>query len=354
MSIFISHSSNDVEIVESFVDMILIEGLGIEKRQIFCTSIQDIGIKSGEDFRHKIKKELEKCEFVIQIISEEYRSSEVCLNEMGAAWVLEKKVIPFILPPVTFNNVGFIHMSTQLLRLNKVADILKFRTDFDQTLRRNSLRQDEFAHVAHRFVDQPYLRVFNQPKTIVKFTDKDFDYFRQFLNPEINHYNLLIKAQPNLADCKAVFSDKVFSDIYALYSILYRSSFLNNENWEDIYTKEEINYRKNEIHNKNATTQKEILIQKYFKPNQALYSIEFKHHKDKYGIVFTGWLKINGRWVFFPKPLRAIRTIEEVKNTKVLKKIFRMFRIFGLKKELKNADIDLEFFIAHLVTEMKK
>lgn len=354
MSIFISHSSNNSDIVESFVSLILIEGLGIEKKQIFCTSIQEAGIKSGEDFKIRIKKELEKSKYVIQIISEEYRNSEVCLNEMGAAWALNKKVIPFILPPVSFDNVGFIHMSTQLIRLNEEKDLDKFYIDYGQILGNKSVSKDSFSKIINRFINQPELRIFNFPNTPIKINDKEFGFFNQYLNPDINHYNLMIKAQPNLADCKAVFRDEVYTEIYSLYSIIYKSSLLQNENWDDIYTKDEVNYREIELFNLDSTTLKGILVKKYMKTQIPLYSIEFKNKNDEYGVVFHFWTKINGRWVFFPKPLRVIRTIEEAKNSKILKRVLRWFKFLGIKKDLKSANNDLEYFISYVVSELKK
>ena len=63
---------------------------------------------------------------MIQFISSNYKESEVCLNEMGAAWVLDVPVIPFILEPVTYNTVGFIHSTDQQLRIHEKSDLLKF------------------------------------------------------------------------------------------------------------------------------------------------------------------------------------------------------------------------------------
>jgi hypothetical protein len=124
--IFISHSSKDEAIVKLFIDKILQLGLHISLDKIFCTSIQAATITTGEDFRTVIKEKLMKASHVIQIITSNYKESEVCLNEMGAAWVLNHKVMPFILPPITYTSVGFIHSPNQLLRLNHEDDLLKF------------------------------------------------------------------------------------------------------------------------------------------------------------------------------------------------------------------------------------
>lgn len=124
--IFISHSSKDAEAVKLFVDKILQLGLHINLDKVFCTSIQASTIGSGDDFRAVIKEKLMKSSHVIQIITSNYKESEVCLNEMGAAWVLNNRVIPFILSPITYTSVGFIHSPNQLLKLNDENDLLKF------------------------------------------------------------------------------------------------------------------------------------------------------------------------------------------------------------------------------------
>jgi hypothetical protein len=124
--IFVSHSSKDTGLIKSFIDKILKLTLKVDSDQIFCTSLEESSIKSGEDFRDAIKGSLQKATLVLLIITENYRTSEVCLNEMGAAWVLNNKIVSFIVPPVDYKSVGFIQEPNQLLKLNKKEDILKF------------------------------------------------------------------------------------------------------------------------------------------------------------------------------------------------------------------------------------
>jgi hypothetical protein len=124
--VFISHSSKDKDLIKLFIDKILKLSLKIESEQIFCTSLEESTIKSGEDFRNAIKENLQKASLVILVISDNYRQSEVCLNEMGAAWVLNSKVVSFIVPPVNYSSVGFIQEPNQLLKIDKKEDLIKF------------------------------------------------------------------------------------------------------------------------------------------------------------------------------------------------------------------------------------
>ena len=106
---FISHSSEDKVIVNGFIKEILKIGCGFKDSDIFCT-LDPTVIRTGDDFRAKIVENLRACDFVILFISENYMNSEICQNEMGAAWALEnKRVLPFVLPNTKFKDMGFLN-----------------------------------------------------------------------------------------------------------------------------------------------------------------------------------------------------------------------------------------------------
>lgn len=363
MSIFISHSSKDKEIVDSFLQNILIKGMGVSSKDIFCTSIQGMDIKSGEDFKKTIKDELTSADVIIQIISDNYKESEVCLNEMGASWVLDTTVIPFILPPVSFSNVGFIHNTTQLLRLNEVNDLKKFRNDHTQGLGSANIAENDFDKCTESFFNvlSPFQKTITT-KAKTELPERVFnDYFSLFLDANMNHYNLMIKAQPNLADCKAIFRDEVYEDVYNIYSILYRGILLKNESWEDVYTKDFFDYDSIVFDGDGFTNERNASggikrdeITKLIKPNTVFYSIHFKNTGAEYGIVYGTWAYVNGRWVFFPKPWRFLKLMQEVKDSKLARVIYRWLKFAGLHKDLKDDSLELEYLIAHLINKLKK
>ena len=84
--IFISHSSKDKTLIESFVEKILRLGIGIPADDIFCTSIETMGIKNGDDMRNHIRQNILGCDLALLMISSSYIKSSICLNEMGAVW----------------------------------------------------------------------------------------------------------------------------------------------------------------------------------------------------------------------------------------------------------------------------
>ncbi len=143
--IFISHSSKDKNIVTEFTNEILFLCLGADHTKTFCTSIEGLGITSGEDFRKRIKKELEEAQIVIQIISKDYKTSEVCLNEMGAAWVLAENVIPLVIDGNY--DVGFIHSTTHQLNISKKEGVLQFIDDWGHLFTQKAKHSKMNGHV---------------------------------------------------------------------------------------------------------------------------------------------------------------------------------------------------------------
>lgn len=106
--IFISHSSKDKDIMEKFTDDILQLGIGLSHEDIFCTSIEEMGIKNGEDIRQHIRDNVQSADFSFLMISKNYKQSEICLNEMGAVWATDNRVRYYILPDVDFKEIGWL------------------------------------------------------------------------------------------------------------------------------------------------------------------------------------------------------------------------------------------------------
>ena len=86
--VFISHSSKDKDFVEALVS--LLESLGFDNTNLFCSSIPDYWIGLSQDILDSLHKLFVEHElFVIFIQSPRYYESPISLNEMGAAWVLK-------------------------------------------------------------------------------------------------------------------------------------------------------------------------------------------------------------------------------------------------------------------------
>lgn len=106
--IFISHSSKDKGLVEKFSDHILQLGIGIRNEDIFCTSIEEMGVRNGEDIRKHIQTNIRKADYSFLLISKNYKASEICINEMGAVWAYDSNVRLYLLPNVDFDKIGWL------------------------------------------------------------------------------------------------------------------------------------------------------------------------------------------------------------------------------------------------------
>ena len=147
ISIFVSHCSKDSAIVEKFVDGLV--GLGIDSSQIFYTSGFQTGVRPGLDIPIEVKKKLKDSKIIMLMLSQNYYSSPYCMNEAGAAWIMNdcKVVIPILMGLQYGEMVGFIGPNTSAIdgsnpsELQKVITILqdsniinnsKFTTKFDE------------------------------------------------------------------------------------------------------------------------------------------------------------------------------------------------------------------------------
>lgn len=120
--IFISHATNDAAYVEKLVT--LLEHIGLQKEHIFCSSIPEYGIPLGKDIFDYLKNEFQEHNlYVIFVLSDNYYNSAACLNEMGAAWILQSSYQAILLPGFEFKNInGAINPRNISFRLDKNKD----------------------------------------------------------------------------------------------------------------------------------------------------------------------------------------------------------------------------------------
>lgn len=116
--IFISHSSKDKTIIDEFIDKILRLSCGYNNSDLVYTSLQATGVEPGEGIPSFIKDNLNTSSLVMFMISQNYKDSEVCLNEMGAAWALNKKTVSILLPNTSFNNLGWLTSFDKAIKID--------------------------------------------------------------------------------------------------------------------------------------------------------------------------------------------------------------------------------------------
>lgn len=121
--IFISHASKDNELIGKFVDSILLLGMEIDSEIIAYTSREDTGVPAGESIPQFIQDNIACADIVLLMISDNYKNSEVCLNEMGAAWAINKYIIQVMLPNTSFDKLGWLCSLDKALKIDNAESI---------------------------------------------------------------------------------------------------------------------------------------------------------------------------------------------------------------------------------------
>ena len=154
IEIFVSHAVKDKEIADAFVDVILCGGLTVHVTQIFCVSTDGTKIKSGDDWRNSIKESIHSSKIIFMLISPNFKESEVCLNEMGAAWVSDATVVPLIIDPITYGTVGVIYQPTQIEKLLEEKSLDRIRDIVQEKLNISSshIRSDRWTSKKTEFL----------------------------------------------------------------------------------------------------------------------------------------------------------------------------------------------------------
>lgn len=307
MSIFISHSSKDEYIINQFTEKILSLGCDIKDNQIFCTSIDGLGIKTGEDFRTHIHQNLVNADFSLIMVSENYKQSEVCLNEMGASWVIDNvKVKQLLFPDIGFESLGLLLNVQQASRIDKSADLDELFEEFSKHYQTNkkivrwNKHKKDFLDILSKYKSENSNQIFPSPN----------NYFKQFIIKNASINTLLLTAHPTLLDCKAVFQEKYYRKSFEVNCHMFEK--LSNDYFESLYPKKKsfriIKTSVTDLCNgiNNITGGMVNAAKKgFFNYNLEFYSVTFlENETDQFGISYHVFCYINDKWVFFPKPWR--------------------------------------------------
>jgi hypothetical protein len=111
-TILISHSEKDEPLVK-LVRNLLTNGLSIRASDIFATSIPGHGIRGSKDWREELRSTIETVKAVICLATPNFKQSEVCMNELGAAWIKRLPLQALVVPPVTLGNAALLIDVTQ-------------------------------------------------------------------------------------------------------------------------------------------------------------------------------------------------------------------------------------------------
>lgn len=154
--VFISHSQNDIKIVEKFVD--LLNRIGLDRNTLFCSSVPGFNIKQGSgDIFDFLRSEFDNNNlFVVFMLSKNYYSSVACLNEMGATWVLKNQYQTILLPGFEYKDIqGAINPRDISFKLddkyNRNTAIGEFKNNIVNFLQMDSVDSSLWDYCRERF-----------------------------------------------------------------------------------------------------------------------------------------------------------------------------------------------------------
>jgi TIR domain len=107
MNIFISHSSQNQNYGNELVN--LLTAVGLKDEEIIFTSNDAYGIPIGQSIFDWLKNRISEKPHVLYLLSPEYYKSVACLNEMGAAWVVESKHTMIFTPEFNLTSPEFLN-----------------------------------------------------------------------------------------------------------------------------------------------------------------------------------------------------------------------------------------------------
>lgn len=183
-TVFISHASRDKEIVDAFIDLILHGALSVPIDEIFCVSTDGTKIESGADWRDSINESLLSAKVNFLIITPNYKESEVCLNEMGAAWVTSATVLPLIVEPISYKTVGIIQEPNQIEKLldekslDRIKDIIQEKLDISPALIKSdrwTVKKKEFLIRLTKYIDSNPFQIPMDREGFDKLLKEKFD-----------------------------------------------------------------------------------------------------------------------------------------------------------------------------------
>lgn len=115
--VFLSHATKDKAIANAFVDLLV--HCGLHADDIFCSSLEGMGIPPGQNFLDHIKNEIQNPELVVLMLSQNYFDSAFCLCELGASWAMWHNILPVLIPPATFADVGGVLTGIQAFKIDE-------------------------------------------------------------------------------------------------------------------------------------------------------------------------------------------------------------------------------------------
>lgn len=181
MNIFISHNSADAEYAAKLVKLLIV-GMGVNKEDIFCSSVDGVAVPIGIDFQDHIKNKLNENGLVIALISKSYYLSTFSMYELGAAWASGKKTIPMLFE-TEFDDLRHFLSTKVSVKAERSHDLNKLKDDLEALLDCRSVT-NTWEHERNEFVS------FVEKKKLEAHGERDFSPSLNLV-PSKNKYKLV-------------------------------------------------------------------------------------------------------------------------------------------------------------------
>ncbi|MCC5847923.1 MAG: TIR domain-containing protein [Verrucomicrobia bacterium] len=133
--IFLSHAAADKELADKLTDL-LQTGCNLSADQIFCTSLEGMGIPAGKSFPDFIREKIKNPALVIALITPSYLASEFCLCELGATWAMEHEFFPLIVPPAKRDKMKGVLTGIQIEKVDDSSGLDNLRDAIKRVMNR--------------------------------------------------------------------------------------------------------------------------------------------------------------------------------------------------------------------------
>ena len=118
--IFLSHNSSDSKYGDMLRDFIV--GLGVKNNQLIYTSHALHKIPMDKNIYDYLRMNINSEIFMIILWSNDYLEIPACLNEMGAAWVVQSDYTNIYVPTFSFGNPKYHECAVDTRRMGAVLN----------------------------------------------------------------------------------------------------------------------------------------------------------------------------------------------------------------------------------------
>lgn len=152
IKIFISHSSQDHELVLALVQL-LRNAFNISSEEIRCTSLDGFRLPLGAPVAEQIKTEVHGARVLLALITPSSLSSSYFLFELGARWGAKLPLYPLIAGGIDVNKVGEWLRDINTLDCSSESQVLQMVRDVGKRLQTGIEGTDSYLYLVKEIVN---------------------------------------------------------------------------------------------------------------------------------------------------------------------------------------------------------